>query len=166
MTKVNSAAAQLEGLTTLIEDPGGAVSNTGTRLLEGLLLSHERLTQGSEFNRAREAGRILGNVEVVGLGIVYGTRGLSAASSFEWKGGELVSAGGNARISLFGNMKGQNWFERVPHYHLRVPNPLTPGESYANQGIKRHRPWQTMQGDQFLDRFGIFYELMNRLGLR
>ena len=77
--------------------------------------------------------------------------GLKAA---KWaKAGKELKIGKDARIAPFGNRKGDNLINKVPHYHRRgakAPN----GETRPGQGIGRHRPWESSTHDKsWRDRF-------------
>jgi RHS repeat-associated protein len=68
------------------------------------------------------------------LAVGWGVAGAAAkmGPTISWRGGEIVlEKGGNRffRINPFGNWKGKQWQERLPHYHRRP-------------GIGKHRPWE------------------------
>ncbi len=61
--------------------------------------------------------------------------------------------GANCRIAPFGNRTGHPT-GRWPHYHRRVPDPNRPGHGMPDQGIGRHRPWDSSPRDKsWRDRF-------------
>lgn len=71
-------------------------------------------------------------------------------------GAELV-LGNVCRIAFLGNRTGHA-LGRFPHYHRAQPHPnpkpAAKGEMSMDQGISRHRPWETRLTDKsFWDRF-------------
>src|SRR6266446_1106170 len=67
--------------------------------------------------------------------------------------GREIEVGESCRIAPFGN-RTSHPTGRWPHYHRRVPDPKRPGEGLRDQGIGRHRPWDTKPTDRsWKDRF-------------
>ena len=59
----------------------------------------------------------------------------------------------NWRVAPYGN-RTSHPTGRYPHYHRKVPDPRSPGDSLPGQGMKRHRPWDTKPQDKvWWDRF-------------
>jgi RHS repeat-associated protein len=111
-----------------------------------------RYLQNPHFRKARYSdefdtavGVMFGGPIVVIAG-VRATAAIVAATRFAAQGRE-IAIGNNWRLAPFGNRKGNNWFNRAPHYHRR-----SPGKD--GQGIGRHRPWEKKSPDKgFWDRF-------------
>jgi len=83
---------------------------------------------------------------------VLGGTGIGKSCNMATKGSE-IAVSKKFRIAPFGNRTGHPTGQ-FPHYHRSVPNPQKAGESLANQGIRRHRPWDKLPGDKtFWDRF-------------
>ena len=115
--------------------------NTGTRrMFDGSRASQRGQVRVPNIRRATNAAKArVGSMR-------------ARLKQVEWRGGE-IRIGDNFRIKPLPS-RGRSWPERLPHYHRRVPNPATPGESYPGQGIGRHRPWQKSRADRhWRDRF-------------
>ena len=85
---------------------------------------------------------------VVG-GAAAGAAAMGAAT-MAYYGSEITI--GALRIAPFGN-RTSSPTGRYPHYHRQSINPKT-GQPYPNQGMRRHRPWDTKPDDKgFCDRF-------------
>ncbi len=67
-----------------------------------------------------------------------------------WNRGREFKFGPNFRVAPFGNRTGDPTGE-LPHYHRRTPLPN--GASPENQGISRHRPWDSYTEENFWERF-------------
>lgn len=85
----------------------------------------------------------------------------SAVAGVRYKGQELVFQNG-VRIAPVGNRRigdqVNHWHRRLPHYHRSVKDPVT-GLGKENQGIGRHRPWETRSGPRPPEtRKGSFWE--------
>jgi hypothetical protein len=66
--------------------------------------------------------------------------------------GDEIQIGDDWRLAPFGNRRG-NRLGNLPHYHRRGPRGPD-GSPPRGQGVKRHRPWETKDGDtSFWDRF-------------
>jgi len=85
--------------------------------------------------------------EVAGLAVPVG--GVGSAI----KGGREIHVGSKgARIAPWGN-RGPGRYH-LPHYHRGKPHPTRPGQNLRDQGLKRHRPWETKPSDtSWWDRF-------------
>ena len=67
--------------------------------------------------------------------------------------GREIKVGSNCRIAPFGNRTGHPT-GKYPHNHRGVPDPRKPGQGKPDQGIRRHRPWDTGGTDKsWRDRF-------------
>ena len=93
--------------------------------------------EGGLANRANAAGEGALVGAATGAATVGGLEGYIRGTEFK--------LGNNLRIAPFGNRTSE-WYGQLPHYHRRGPQ-LPNGHTVKNQGISRHRPWQSAKGE-------------------
>ncbi|MEP1230386.1 MAG: RHS repeat-associated core domain-containing protein [Litorimonas sp.] len=146
----NGASDTVNGAVTL-----GEIGSPN--LTVGQVPDIPRIEQGS--NEAENFGMAVGETgfhvaTAAAVGPKAATTTASAVSKVSTAvrtGQEFAVGSGKARIAPFGN-RGPGRFH-APHYHRQRINPRT-GQPFRNQGLGRHRPWDTKAGDtSWKDRF-------------
>ena len=142
----------------LVNDPGGTVDgiliDIGMRIWTlGQIVAHPVLGSDAIIDSIATLGANK-TMEVLGDagGQVVFFESLGKVTEAAWYGREF-EIGENCRIAPFGNRTGHPT-GRWPHYHRRVPDPNKPGAGLRDQGIGRHRPWDSKPTDRsWKDRF-------------
>lgn len=159
VTGIGGAAVGTVALPiNLASDPSGTLSSIvddiGMRITTmGQVIAHPVEALNAITDAIIELGpnRAMETLGDAGGQVIF-YKGAAQAVQMARYGREKV-IGPNCRIAPFGNRTGHPT-GRWPHYHRRVPDPMRPGEGLRDQGIRRHRPWDSKPTDRsWKDRF-------------